>query len=94
MNLSEKKCNAARASLDFIEPGTSLGIGTGSTVDYLIEMLPTVRDRIDQLVSSSAASTALLEQQGFDVSTLNEAGELDVYLIVHFYLILLLIWNR
>ena len=80
MNLSEKKCNAARASLDFIEPGTSLGIGTGSTVDYLIEMLPTVRDRIDQLVSSSAASTALLEQQGFDVSTLNEAGELDLYI--------------
>ena len=26
--------------MEFIEPGTTLGIGTGSTVNFLIEMLP------------------------------------------------------
>lgn len=80
MDSSEKKINAARASLEFIEPGTILGVGTGSTVNHLIDMLPTVRDRIDKLVSSSKASTALLEQHGFEVSTLNDVGDLDLYI--------------
>ena len=57
MDALEKKRNAARASLNFIQPGTVLGVGTGSTVNELIVLLPTVRDRIDKLVSSSKAST-------------------------------------
>lgn len=80
MDATEKKRNAAKASLEFIEPGTVLGVGTGSTVNCLIELLPTIRDRIDRVVSSSRASTALLEEHGFDVMTLNEAGDLDVYI--------------
>ncbi len=77
---SEKKRNAARASIDFIEPGTTLGVGTGSTVNFLIDMLPEVKDRIDTVVSSSKASTDKLVEQGFEVSTLNEAGDLDLYI--------------
>lgn len=80
MNASDKKRYAAQAALDFIEPGTALGIGTGSTVNHLIELLPSVRDRIDTVVSSSKASTKLLQEQGFEVVTLNEAGDLDLYI--------------
>lgn len=80
MDATEKKRNAARAALEFIEPGTILGVGTGSTVNFLIEMLPDVRDRIDQVVSSSVASTALLKEQGFEVQTLNETGDIDLYI--------------
>lgn len=80
MNSTDKKRNAAVASLEFIRPGTVLGVGTGSTVNFLIELLPGVRDRIDSVVSSSAASTQLLEAQGFTVSTLNEVGDLDLYI--------------
>ena len=80
MNASDKKRKAAIAALDFIEPGTALGIGTGSTVNHLIEALPGVGDRIDSVVSSSKASTTLLEKQGFEVSTLNEVGDLDLYI--------------
>ena len=80
MDASEKKRSAAKASLEFIPPGTSLGVGTGSTVNCLIEMLPSVRDRIESVVSSSRASTELLEAAGFEVVTLNEAGALDVYI--------------
>jgi len=80
MSASENKRNAAIASLEFIEPGTVLGVGTGSTVNYLIEMLPTVRDRVEKLVSSSKASSKLLEQLGFEVSTLNEVGDVDLYI--------------
>lgn len=66
--------------MELIQPGSVLGVGTGSTVNCLIEILPEVRDLIDRVVSSSRASTALLEEQGFEVSTLNEAGDLDLYI--------------
>ena len=77
---SEKKQLVARAALDFVEPGTVLGVGTGSTVNCLIDLLPSIRDRIEVVVSSSKATTRLLEQQDFEVTTLNEAGDLDVYI--------------
>jgi len=79
MTSADKKRSAAEASLEFIEPGMILGIGTGSTVNFLIDMLPGIRNRIDRVVSSSKATTALLEEHGFAVSTLNEVGDLDLY---------------
>ena len=72
--------NLTDAALEFIEPGTRLGVGTGSTVNCLIDLLPDVRDRIQCLVSSSIATTALLEERGFEVQTLNEVGAIDVYI--------------
>ena len=49
-------------------------------MNCLIEMLPVVRDRIDRVVSSSKASTKLLEEFGFEVKTLNETGDIDLYI--------------
>jgi ribose 5-phosphate isomerase A len=80
MDATEKKRAAARAAMEFIQPGSVLGVGTGSTVNCLIEILPEVRDLIDRVVSSSKVSTELLEAQGFEVSTLNETGDLDLYI--------------
>ncbi len=80
MDASQKKSNAAKAALEFITPGTLLGVGTGSTVNCLIDMLPEVRDRIDAVVSSSKASTVLLKERGFEVKTLNEVGDIDLYI--------------
>lgn len=80
MDSTEKKHNAAKASLEFIEPGMVVGIGTGSTVDELIKLLPSIKDRIDKVVSSSNASTELLEEQGFEVARLNEVGPIDIYI--------------
>ncbi|MDX1498370.1 MAG: ribose-5-phosphate isomerase RpiA [Woeseiaceae bacterium] len=80
MDATEKKRRAAEAALAFIEPGCLLGIGTGSTVNELIAMLDGVRNRIDRVVSSSRASTERLEAAGFEVSTLNDVGDLDVYI--------------
>lgn len=79
MNATQKKRAAARAALEFIAPGSSLGVGTGSTVNFFIDMLPEVRDRIESIVSSSRATTALLKDYDFEVKTLNEAGDLDIY---------------
>ena len=80
MDALKKKQKVAEAALAFIEPGMTLGVGTGSTVNCLIDLLPSVRGQIDKLVSSSKASTELLEAEGFEVSTLNEAGDIDLYI--------------
>ena len=80
MDATEKKRAVARAALEFIQPGTTLGVGTGSTVNCLIEMLPEVRNLIDRVVSSSRASTKLLEEKGIEVLTLNETGDIDLYI--------------
>ena len=80
MDATEKKRAAARAALDFIEPGTTLGIGTGSTVNCLIEILPEIRDYIDRVVSSSRASTKLLEEQGFEYTDEQVRTWLEIYL--------------
>ena len=80
MDALQKKRKAAEAALAFIEPGTKLGVGTGSTVNCLIELLPSVRANIETIVSTSKASTQLLQNEGFKVATLNEAGDLDVYI--------------
>ena len=80
MDAREKKRKAAKASLEFIEPGMTVGIGTGSTVNELIELLPSISNKIDKVVSSSRASTELLQEKGFEVSTLNQVGPLDIYI--------------
>ena len=80
MDSSSRKRSAAEASLEFIQPGMIVGVGTGSTVNFLIELLPTVRDRIDRLISSSTESSVLLKKRGFEVSTLNDVSNIDVYI--------------
>lgn len=79
MDQTASKLNAAKASLEYIEDGVTLGVGTGSTVNLLIDLLPDVRSRIEAVVSSSTESTERLEKLGFEVSTLNSVGDLDLY---------------
>lgn len=93
MHQGEKKRLAAEAALQFIEPGTILGVGTGTTVDYFIDALPAVRDKIEAIVASSEASGARLKKLDFHVNELWETGDPDVYVDgadeanKHFYLI-------
>ena len=80
MDQDSKKTIVAKASLEYIKDGAILGVGTGSTVNKLIELLPGIRDRIQSVVSSSDTSTKLLEENGFQISRLNAVGDLDVYI--------------
>lgn len=79
MQQNEKKRQAALAALEYIADGAALGVGTGSTVNFFIDALPEIRDKISKIVSSSEASTELLQSHGFEVSTLAETGDLDLY---------------
>ena len=80
MDQSAQKLSAAKASLEYIQDGFVLGVGTGSTVNFLVDLLPDIRNKIDVVVSSSAETTTRLEGHGFEVSTLNSAGDLDLYI--------------
>ena len=80
MDQSAKKLIAAQASLEFIQDGMVLGVGTGSTVNQLIDLLPGVKNRLDAVVSSSADTKARLEQNGFEVTMLNKVGDVDLYI--------------
>ena len=79
MDQDAKKLIAAKAALDYIQNGTILGVGTGSTVNHFIDLLTGVKDKIETVVSSSEASTALLEERGFTVTRLNAVNDLDLY---------------
>jgi ribose 5-phosphate isomerase A len=80
MEQGEKKRQAAQAALAFIEPGVRLGVGTGSTVNYFIEELPRLRERIGVVVASSRDTERRLRSAGFAVAELAATGgDLDLY---------------
>ena len=70
---------AAAAALDYVETGTVIGIGTGSTANYFIDGLAGIKNRIDGAVASSRASAERLEAHGIPVLDLNSVNELSVY---------------
>ena len=79
MTQDEMKKMAAAAALDYVETGTVIGIGTGSTANYFIDGLAGIKNRIDGAVASSRASAERLEAHGIPVLDLNSVNELSVY---------------
>ena len=79
MTAPNPKQQAAERALAFVEDGTVVGVGTGSTVAYFIEGLGRMRDRIAGAVSSSEQSSRQLKALGIDVLDLNSTGPLGLY---------------
>ena len=80
----QMKMAAAKKAVQYIPDNAIIGVGTGSTVNFLIDELATIRDRIDGAVSSSEATTARLKAIGIPVYELNSVGDLEVYLsLIH-----------
>ena len=78
MSDSAKK-DAATQALQYIKPGITLGVGTGSTVNFFIDALADVKSAIEVAVSSSEASTERLTKLGIPVAALPEIGTVDIY---------------
>ncbi len=74
----QQKQAVAQATLTYIEDGMILGVGTGSTVNCLIELLPKVN--LKGAVASSKVTEEKLKALGIDVLDLNFVGELDLYI--------------
>jgi ribose 5-phosphate isomerase A len=79
-NQNTGKQAAARAALEFVTAGKVLGVGTGSTVNFLIEEIAQRRIEIPGAVSSSNASSERLRAAGIPVLDLNEVGTIDTYI--------------
>jgi ribose 5-phosphate isomerase A len=75
----EQKLLAAQRAIGYVQEGSIIGVGTGSTVAYFIDELGKIRDRIDAAVSSSEQSTARLRERGIRVVDLNSTGGLALY---------------
>lgn len=73
-----KRLSAERA-MEFVEKGSVIGVGTGSTVRWFIEALGRDPGLIQGAVSSSEQSTAQLRQRGIEVLDLNAVGPLGLY---------------
>ena len=80
MTQDELKALVGRAALDYVVPGSVVGVGTGSTVNHFIDALATMKDRIAGAVSSSVKSTERLQGHGIPVLDAATVERLPVYI--------------
>ncbi len=80
MSNDQQKQAVAQAAIKYVEEGSLLGVGTGSTVNCFIDALADSGIRLDGAVSSSDETTKRLEAIGVRVMELNNAGPLELYI--------------
>lgn len=83
MTQDELKKAVARAAIDYITPklhnDSIIGVGTGSTANFFIDMLGDIKTRFAAAVASSEASAERLKKLGIEVLDCNSVSELVVY---------------
>ena len=80
LSAQAKKLNVAAAALEHLRDGMVLGVGTGSTVNAMIDLLAPWQTRLRGAVSSSETTTDRLRALGIPVFDLNEVPELGLYI--------------
>ena len=82
--MSDAKISVSKKAIGHIEKKLTkdmvLGIGTGSTVNFFISELAKYKDHFYGAVSSSEASTKLLQEIGIEVFSLNDINEVAYYI--------------
>ena len=76
----ELKALVGQAATAYVEPGTVIGVGTGSTVTCFIDALAKMPQRIRAAVSSSEQSSERLRAHGIEVVDANSVEALAVYI--------------
>ena len=79
MTQDELKALVGQAAIAYVQPGSIVGVGTGSTVNHFIEALAAMPVRVAGAVSSSVQSTERLKRHGIPVLEANEVTGLGVY---------------
>jgi len=80
MNIEERKRQAACSAAKLIKDGDVVGLGTGSTVYYLIlEISKMLKRGLDIICIPTSIATKLLAiEHGIKVSSLDECSEIDI----------------
>ncbi len=76
----EMKQAVAQEALKFVVKDTIIGVGTGSTANFFIDALATIKDDIIGTVASSVATADRLKDHGIKVFDLNDVEEISVYI--------------
>src|SRR6056297_3044805 len=83
MTQDELKKAVAKAAIDHIAPRLEresiVGVGTGSTANFFIDLLAEHKNEFDGAVASSEATAERLKSHGIPVYDLNSASELEFY---------------
>ena len=79
MTQDELKTRVAEAALKYVVEDKVVGVGSGSTVNFFIDALASIKGRIEGAVAASEASTERLKKHGIRVFDLNSVDELPVY---------------
>jgi len=75
----ELKQRVAAEALKHVAPDAVVGVGSGSTVNFFIDALASMKNRIEGAVAASEASAERLRKHGIRVLDLNSVNELPVY---------------
>jgi ribose 5-phosphate isomerase A len=76
----ELKAMVGQAATAHVQPGSVIGVGTGSTVNCFIDALAAMPQRIKAAVSSSEQSSERLRRHGIAVVDANSVAALSVYI--------------
>ena len=80
MTQDEMKIEVAKAALKYVVPDSIIGVGTGSTTNFFIDQLATIKSSIKGAVASSVATANRLKSHGITVFDLNDVEEISVYI--------------
>lgn len=80
MTQDELKTLVGQAALAYVQTGSIIGVGTGSTVDKFIDALAASGLQIKGAVSSSLRSTERMQALGIPVFEASEVQSLGVYI--------------
>ncbi|MCV2364088.1 ribose-5-phosphate isomerase RpiA [Paucibacter sp. DJ1R-11] len=80
MTQDELKTLVGQAALQYVKPGSIVGVGTGSTVDKFIDALAASEIKVAGAVSSSVRSTERMKALGIPVLDAAEVQSLGVYI--------------
>jgi ribose 5-phosphate isomerase A len=79
MTQDELKKKVAEAALKYVEEDSIVGVGSGSTVNFFIDSLKSIKHKIEGAVAASEASAERLKKHGIRVYDLNGVDRLPVY---------------
>lgn len=79
MTQDEMKQAVAQAAIAYVVEGEIVGVGTGSTANFFIDALATIKHRIKGAVASSEATATRLRGHGITVFDLNDIVSMPVY---------------
>lgn len=79
MTQDELKQAVARAATQYLVDDAVIGVGSGSTVNFFIDALAPLRDRIRGAVASSERTAERLRGHGIAVLDLNDVDDIPVY---------------